>query len=69
MRPPSPGRRRVSRGRYAGHRRLAGIERSQGISVRACYGAFRRASYRAQANMSMPAQESKAPTQPVDVQP
>lgn len=34
-----------------------------------CYRAFRRASWRAQTNMPMPAQESKAPTQPVDVQP
>ncbi|SUA88641.1 MATE family efflux transporter [Pandoraea pulmonicola] len=34
-----------------------------------CYRAFRRASYRAQTNMSMPAHDSKAPTQPVDVQP
>ncbi|VVE11746.1 MATE family efflux transporter [Pandoraea anhela] len=34
-----------------------------------CYRAFRRASCRAQTNMTMPAQDSKAPTQPVDVQP
>lgn len=34
-----------------------------------CYRAFRRASRRAQTNITMPAQESKAPTQPVDVQP
>ncbi|VVE35954.1 Multidrug export protein MepA [Pandoraea iniqua] len=34
-----------------------------------CYRAFRRASWRAQKNISMPAQDSKAPTQPVDVQP
>ncbi|VVD75347.1 MATE family efflux transporter [Pandoraea capi] len=34
-----------------------------------CYRAFRRASCRAQKNMTMPAQDSKAPTQPVDVQP
>ncbi|VVD60858.1 Multidrug export protein MepA [Pandoraea morbifera] len=34
-----------------------------------CYRNFRRASWRAQKNMSMPAQDSKAPTQPVDVQP
>ncbi|MFJ2991129.1 MATE family efflux transporter [Pandoraea sp. NPDC087047] len=34
-----------------------------------CYRAFRRASRRAQTKTTMPAQESKAPTQPVDVQP
>lgn len=34
-----------------------------------CYRAFRRASCRAQKNITMPAQESKAPTHPVDVQP
>ncbi|VVE62350.1 MATE family efflux transporter [Pandoraea captiosa] len=34
-----------------------------------CYRAFRRASRRAQRNMTMPAQDSKAPTQPVEVQP
>ncbi|VVE87037.1 MATE family efflux transporter [Pandoraea bronchicola] len=34
-----------------------------------CYRAFRRASCRAQKNITMPAQDSRTPTQPVDVQP
>lgn len=34
-----------------------------------CYRAFRRASCRAQRNIAIPAQDSRTPTQPVDVQP